>query len=388
MPANRGQGLGIKEKAQLDQDNIKKWNAIPTPEHVFPALKADIRADLIEAWHFHRESVFRSELKPSWLFPTDVERIVLNDKRGIIRLEDLRRVCNKPTACYWLQSAQGVLNGIRNDPDQVTFGAMYEEWRACYPENRPNIDYGHFLANPVRITSAGPTTVSEVLEAHRSLCAQTSTLLTQAHAKANERPENIPAWYAQYNHYSLTPLYPAIILIMDRVNDSAKELSTAADGFLRLQRFAQLQTILLVRTGDDEQLSASISFDSLKDQSLPLDRSDATGQEDNIIRVTLATAVKFITNLEEREASAQPDTHYRKLIDPSLCPWAPEGFEGDNQVCYDPETWADANLAMTERDGCDNNFMTWQSIRRILARREGEDFYQFEHTPFRNRWVT
>ncbi|KAL8906886.1 MAG: hypothetical protein Q9207_001741 [Kuettlingeria erythrocarpa] len=371
MPANRGQGLGIREKAQLDQDNMWKWSARPIPETLSPALKAEIRADLIEAWHFYGENV---------------ERIVLNDKRGIIRLEDLRRVCNKPTACYWLQSAQVVFKGVRIDPDQVTFGAMYEEWRACYPENRPNIEYGHFLANPVRITSAGPTTVSEVLDAHRSLCAQTSTLSTQAHATANERPENIPAWYARYDHYSLTPLYPAIILIMDRVNDSAKELSMAKDGFLRLRRFAQLQTILLVRTGDDNRLRAPISFDSLKDQSLPLDRSDATGQEDNIVRVTLATAVKFITNLEEREASAQPDTHYRKPIDPSLCPRAPEGFEGDKQVCYDPETWADANLAAAERHGYDTDYDIGESVRRVLAGREGEDYLQFEHTPFRNKW--
>lgn len=313
MPTNCGQGLGLREKAQLDFETRKKWNARPTPKTLSPVLKAEVRADLIEAWHFHRESVFRQVLKQSWLLPTDAERIVLNDKRGIIRLEDLRHVCNKPTACYWLQSAQRSLNGIRYDPDPVTFGAMYEEWRACYPENRPNFDHGHFLANPIRITSAGPTTVSEVLEAHWFLCAQTSTLLTQAHAKANE----LTALYAQYIDYSLNPLYPAIILIMDWVHNSAKSISTPADGFLRLRQFAQLQTILLVRTGDDEQLSAPISFESLKDQSLPLDRSDATGQEDNIIRLTLATAVKFITTVEEREASANPVTPI--IESPQIC---------------------------------------------------------------------
>lgn len=259
MSTTCGQGLSIAEKTQLDHDNKTKWSAIPTAEPLSCALKAEIRADLIETWYFDREAAFRQEIKSAWLAPIDTERIVLKDKRGEICHRHLRRVCNQPTACYWLQSAQKIIiNGIKDDLDQETFGALYQEWRACYPENRPYIEYGHFLANPVRISSTGPTTVFEVLEAHRSLCAQASALLAQA----NERPDNDCAGYDPYEHYALTPLYPAIVLIMDRLNDSAKKLSTASDGYLRLEKFAQLQTILLVRTGHDEQLSAQISFKS------------------------------------------------------------------------------------------------------------------------------
>ncbi|KAL8939098.1 MAG: hypothetical protein Q9211_002891, partial [Gyalolechia sp. 1 TL-2023] len=386
-------GLGIREKIDLDNKNIEKWGAIPTEEPLSSELKAKIRADLIEAWHFKRETEFRDTLKIPWILPADHYRVVLEDNVGKIIPRNLRYLCNQPTACHWLQSAQLMLsNGERADTDPVTFGAMYEEWRGCYPGNRPDIEYGHFVANPVRITSTGPTTVSGVLEAHQSLCAQASALLPEAQAVAREHPNGGfgSGYYARFEHYSLTPLYPAIVLIIDRVNRSDKELSTGSDGYIRLGKLAQLQTVLLLRTGHEENLSAPISFESLKDRSLPLDRSDTIGQEDDMIRVTLATAVQFITALENREACAKPDTNHDKSIDSTICPPAPKGFEGNDQVRYDPETWADANLVAAEKYRSDNNPGTWESVRRVLARGKedgkGEDFLQFEQEPFSPKW--
>ncbi|KAI4287463.1 MAG: hypothetical protein L6R35_003278 [Caloplaca aegaea] len=307
-----GQSLGITEKIHLDNDNYRKWMVIPTPEPLSAGLKAEMRVDLIEAWHYYREANFRGELKIPWLLPVDHYRVILEDECG-----------------------------------KLTFGAMYEEWRASYPENRPDMEYGHFLANPVRITATGPTTVSGILEAHRSLYSQASALLAKFQADAGLYPYGASAFHDIFKHCSVTPLYPAIVLVVDRmVNKSDQASNTSSDGYIRLGKIAQLQSVLMVRTGQEEQLSAPISFASIRDRSLPLDRPDTIGQEDDIIRVNIATAVQFITALERREVSAKPDTYYRKPIQPALCPSAPKGFE--EKCRYSPEAWADANLVAAE----------------------------------------
>lgn len=110
----------------------------------------------------------------------------------------------------------------------------------------------------------------------------------------------------------MTPLYPAIILTMYHVKGLARELSTGSDGHIRLERIAQLQTelqtVLMVRTGHEERLSAPISFESLRDRSVPVDRPDTIGLEDDIIRVTIPTAVKSITGLERHPQSQRQIT--------------------------------------------------------------------------------
>ncbi|KAL9016108.1 MAG: hypothetical protein Q9185_006519 [Variospora sp. 1 TL-2023] len=377
-----GQSLGITEKIHLDNDNYRKWMVIPTPEPLSAGLKAEMRVDLIEAWHYYREANFRGELKIPWLLPADHYRVILENECGKVCHKNLRFFCNQPTACYWLRSAQDILI----DMDQLTFGAIYEEWRASYPENRPDMEYGHFLANPVRITASGPTTVSGILEAHRSLYSQASALLAKFQADAGLYPYGASAFHDIFKHCSVTPLYPAIVLVVDRMVSKPDQASnTSSDGYIRLGKIAQLQSVLMVRTGQEEQLSAPISFASIRDRSLPLDRADTIGREDDIIRVDIATAVQFITALERREVSAKPDTYYRRPIQPALCPSAPKGFE--EKCRYSPEAWADANLVAAEKYGCDNNPGTWESARRVLARRKGEDFLYLEQPPFRRKWV-
>ncbi|KAL9011565.1 MAG: hypothetical protein Q9173_003601 [Seirophora scorigena] len=293
-----GQGLGIAEKTALDCDNYEKWGAVATQEPLSPSLKAEIRVDLIEAWHFKREAGFREKLKIPWLWPADHYQVLLED--------------DCPEICPHLQ----------DEEQEFTFDKI--------------------------------------------------------------------SYHDRFQHYSVTPLYPAIVLIMDRMASSSDvEASTPSDGYIRLEKIAQLQTILMIRTGHDQQLSTPISFDSLRDRSFSLGNPDAVGrdEEGDIIRVSIATVVKFITSLEKREASsAKPfPTRGKKPINPTAGPFPPKGL--DRQVCYAPEVWADANLVAAEKHGCDKNLGTWQSVRRVLARREGEDLMQLEQIPFRRTWV-
>ena len=66
---------------------------------------------------------------------------------------------------------------------------------------------------------------------------------------------------------------------------------------------AQIQTVLIVPSGDDGAVSAPIGVDTLRSQALPLTRTDF--HEDiyhgSVVKVSLATAVVFILDLQKRE---------------------------------------------------------------------------------------
>lgn len=65
------------------------------------------------------------------------------------------------------------------------------------------------------------------------------------------------------------------------------------------------QSVLLIRTGNESNLSAPISFDALKDQVLPLERSEDI-QASDLIRVPLKIGVRFVANLLVHEEAALP----------------------------------------------------------------------------------
>lgn len=70
---------------------------------------------------------------------------------------------------YWARSAQKY-----GHCPLLIFGCIYKEW---FRHESPNIEFGHFFANPIRVASIGPTTIFAILQAHRSLCDQVSVLL-------------------------------------------------------------------------------------------------------------------------------------------------------------------------------------------------------------------
>jgi hypothetical protein len=248
-------------------------------------------------------------------------------------------------------------SGERNQTPKIILAAIYDEWLRCH-NPKPNIEYGHFFANPVRITPTGPSTVRGVIDAHCSLRTQASSLINQAKGRADNIIKLLPS---SSEDYSLRPLYHAIVVIIDHLNRREPE----SDGFISLRKLAQHQTVLVARTGIEEGLSAPISFESLKPQSLPLERSDVITQGVDVVRVSLAAAVQFIVSLEVREDLASPKTNNELSLDISLGPHSPKGFEDNRQVSHNPETWADALMVAAEKHGYDNVCGTWSSIRRV-----------------------
>lgn len=358
------------------------WKSTITKEPVPDSLKESVRADLIKAWHFRRVGHFFIDTKIRWA-TTDFDRIVLEDTIGELEPRMLNYLCNKPTALYWLQSAQSIdAFGQRCLTPGIIFATIYEEWFRCQ-HTEPDIEFEHFFANPVRISATGPSTIQAVIEAHRSLCNRASRLMDKA---KGEDENTIKGFPLASQHRRLSPLYHAIVVLLDRLERPDKGQELESDGLVSLRRVAQRQNVLLARTGAEEGLTAPISFASLRSQSYSLERSDVATNSVDVIRVSLAVAVKFIADLETRENLASTETKDHHHHDTHLDPHPPEGYEDNGQVCRDPETWTEAVLDAAEKHGYDNIPETWQSIRRVQANSIGQEFCQFEHQPLGNRW--
>ena len=194
---------------------------------------------------------------------------------------DLRRFCNKPTALYWAHPAQ-----LDDRCPLLTFACAYKEWFRAH-DNDPNIEFGSFFANPIRITSSGPGTIAGILEAHNSLCNQAVYLLDMIRqGKADEA--HLFTWPDPRN-YKLLPLYRAIIVVLDEL---ATSNVTKPHQPIVLDEQVQRQTVLMILTGDETGLSAPISFESVSSQSLPLLKAEIADDVE-VIRVSLRTAVRF-----------------------------------------------------------------------------------------------
>ena len=376
------QGVAERVVCRSDREIYEYWSSVVTKEPVSDDLKVLVRADLKKAWRSWRDLRVCEETKIRWA-TNDCYRVLLEETVGKVEPRKFKYLCNKPTAFYWLQSAQQTdASGQRNRTPKIILAAIYEEWLRCH-DTKPNIEYGHFFANPVRITSTDPSTVRGFIGAHLSLCTQASSLINQAKGRADNIVKQLPS---SLQHYSLLPLYHAIVVIIDRLDSFDDKDCETEDGFISLRMLPQLQTVLIARTGADEGLSAPISLESLKSQSLPFERSDVITQDVDVVRVSIAVAIQFNVSLVVREKLAIPKSKNELPVDTSLRPYRPKGFKGNIQVCDSPEAWADAHIAAAEKHGYDNNPETWDSIRRVQASLIGEDFGEIVPLPFGNRW--
>jgi hypothetical protein len=70
-----------------------------------------------------------------------------------------------------------------------------------------------------------------------------------------------------------------------------------------LEEHSKKQTVLLVGTGDGSHLTARVNFKALREGGLclPLERTDILATSEDVVRVSLTTAVKFITDLQQME---------------------------------------------------------------------------------------
>jgi hypothetical protein len=367
--------------ARSEDEVYEYWRSVVTEEPVSGHLKELVRADLQKRWHWYRNDTFRQATRICWATLDDY-LIVLENTIGHLAPAQLEYLCNKATAFYWLQSAQSTdSSGERTQTPGIVYAMICGEWFRT-GDIKPSIEFGHFFANPIRITATGPSTLRGVINAHLSLYTQAARLMHQAQKGV------VPIGHkfqSNLEHYSLLPLYHAIVVIIDTMDASRKNYEREPDGYISLRKCAQIQTVLIARTGAEQGLSAPISFESLRSHSLPVQRCDVMPDID-VVRVSLAVAVKFIADLEAREEVAFSQSKNEPFLDKSLHPSSPKGFEGNRQVCCSPEAWADALIVAAEKHGYDNIYQTHQSIRRVQAALVGEEYYGWEHVPFGNTW--
>ena len=158
-------------------------------------------------------------------------------------------------------------------------------------------------------------------------------------------------------------------------------------GTFDLSQAVHSQSLLVARTGIEAGLSEPISFDSLKDKALPLERPDLeTHPNLEVIRTSLTDAVHFILDLEEREFAAHPWTVHQRGSDKRLNPCSPVWAGKSKDASTSPDTWADALVETGDMYGYDEDHWTWISIRRVMAALAGETFFELTPTPFQTRW--
>lgn len=179
-----------------------QWIHNPTEEPLSPELRAAVVEDLKEEFYFQRTLEYNRRLKFSWL--CEEYHQIIKDTNVSLGLQHLYRLCNVLVAFYWMPSPE--VDGL--PLPLAPFGCIYKEWFR-YHNNHPSIVFSDFFAHLVRVYPTGPTTVQDVIAAHKSLCQEAVSLLGRI-----ERGEL--TWCRDPQAYNLESTYHGIIIMMDQ----------------------------------------------------------------------------------------------------------------------------------------------------------------------------
>lgn len=341
-------------------------------EPLTPEMKAAMRLELMKYYHSYRKGVYGRETKMHWT--SDIWEIfgmsALGNPMTPLHCWNLRRFYNKPTALCWVHSAQ-----INDRCPLLIFACVYKEWFHAH-EIDPNIEFGSFFANPMRITSSGPGTIADILEAHRSLCNQAIYFLDIIRRGKADKVH--PLTWPDPRNYKLLPLYRAIIVILDEFTPPT---IIEPHQPILLDEQVQRQTVLMILTGDETGLSAPINFENVRSQSLPLPRTDIADQVD-VIRISLKTAIRFIADLQRREEEAFLDLR-PSTTDRSIGPSTDNVSFG----LISADEWVDEIMHKAEEKGANDVYqMTWVA-RSMKAEQEGNGYFTPEFTNFSQSWI-
>lgn len=147
-----------------------QWIHVPTKKPLSPELRAAVVEDLKESWYFGETEEYRRFLKAAWINKGYHQTI--KDANISLEPQQLYLFYNKLTAFYWMPSPQ-----VDGRPlPMAPFGYIYKEW-IRYHNGRLPIEFQDFFAHLVRVYPTGPTTIQEVINAHKSLYQEAVSLL-------------------------------------------------------------------------------------------------------------------------------------------------------------------------------------------------------------------
>lgn len=260
---------------------------------------------------------------------------------------------NQTTAIYFepMSERRGLNDVAVSHIGRGLFAAWHEFARER--GEKPNLQQRRYFAHPVMLLG-GPDTrpLADVIATHRRMC--------DALADAQDKPVSPKDPYSWVEHGAeMGVVYPSVILVVDEAQKNWRGKSEADAREIMFRRFS----VLLVRTGNEEHLSEPVDFSSLGDAILPLGRDELLQDKQQVVRVRLDTAVRFIMNIERREQDRCPRlTAMKRILDEDT-------FRGADKFA------ADALAMAEENGGIDRNFDTWEAVRRARACLDGQPYY-------------
>ena len=189
--------------------NPAPWRNLVTPKPISDELREKIRIDLRKEWYSSRLCpYFRKMTQANWVL-FDHCRLFLDSELGEVdTLHKAQLFCNKSSEFYWSRDLleDGAPN-LRMNPPNTIFASIFGEWHRLY-DNQPNLDFGHFVANPIRITDGGPDTIRDITKAHISLCAKAEGIICGEIRRPGTDVNSAPP----VGDFTIHPLYPALVL--------------------------------------------------------------------------------------------------------------------------------------------------------------------------------
>ncbi|KAL8842219.1 MAG: hypothetical protein Q9170_000625 [Blastenia crenularia] len=220
-------------------------------------MSTKVRMQLKKHYYANGKESHCRDVKDYWRTEMGISRLeAVAPPPHAIHHWNITKFCNKPTTFYCTEAGQR--QGLR--PGCI-FRAVYKTWFRYY-NNNPVLEHKHFFADWVQITATVPGTRDEIVKAHRLLNDPTASILTRMRQEPKDR--------------------------------------TGPD------KEARRQHVLFVLTGDDDNLSATISFDAIQSESSPLAQETVTEafKPRDIIRVPSVVAMQFILDLQQRAGAS------------------------------------------------------------------------------------
>lgn len=246
--------------------------------------------------------------------------------------------------------------------------ALLAAWLDVHHNNGeiPNFQQSRYFAKPF-ILKGWPNlhgATEATIYTHKIICEE----LRSAQNKPVS-PEDLYTWVE--HGCEMGPIYRSVIIIVDK----QLALRGSRDPVEQRDILFEQCSVLLVRTGDEDHLSAPVDLSALSAAGLdlPLDRSeDALAGANNrqqVVRVRIRTAVRFIMDLERRERDASARlTAMKKVL--------------DVETFREADAWASAVLAHAEKNGgIDQDRDAWPAVRLAQAHLDG-DRCGLEDPPF------
>ncbi|KAK3383166.1 hypothetical protein B0T24DRAFT_645599 [Lasiosphaeria ovina] len=207
--------------------------------------------------------------------------------------------CNKSVAVY-IMTAEKTLFPRAYLLLEMLHNHLYDKWFRPY---RRKLEYGQFLARtivpqyPSLPTGAGPGDVVDIVipvHAAISIRAEEARLAlkelgSSPQNKGLDRNRSLSSIIRHQEFFILQPLFRALAIVIRGDSFNAQVLD-----------IGQL-SVLVIRTGMEEGLSAPISFDPIAHQITAFLHGS---HGETAVETALDTAVDFVMDLEERELAA------------------------------------------------------------------------------------